>query len=132
VVAIVWQQVSSVFEDASGAPIPVLQPELWQFWIPALFVAIAAEIVFAVVLFRRGWSWGLAIANAVLAALVAIPGVLLTLADAIVNPAFLERLNWDDAEVALVPVLVACFVGVAIWDSIDGFVKARRAAHSAA
>ena len=132
VVAVVWQQVASVFQDAAGDPIPVLQPELWQFWIPALFALVAAEVVFAVVQYRRGWSWGLAIANTVLSALIAIPGVLLALGDEIVNPAFVERTGWDDADTVLVPLIVVMFAGIAIWDSILGFVKARRASRVAA
>ena len=44
---LVWQQLSSVFKDEAGQPIPILQPELWSFWIPYVLVLIGLELAFA-------------------------------------------------------------------------------------
>lgn len=131
--AIVWQQVSSVFVDADGAPIPVLQPQLWSFWLPYALVLIALELAFAVVLYaRRRWGWGLAVVNIVLNVAFVVPALWLTLTGRLVNPEFLDRLGWPDAAITPVlgPILIVVFGGIAVWDSIDGLVKAARASRS--
>lgn len=131
--AIVWQQYSSVFVDAEGAPIPLLQAQLWSFWIPYAFVLIALELVFAVLLYaRRRWSWGMAAVNVVLSIAFVVPALMLTLSGDLVNPEFLERFNWPTEVISPVlgPVLVVVFGGIAAWDMIDGFLKAGRASRA--
>lgn len=127
--ALVWQQFYSVFTDESGQSIPVLQPDLWSFWLPLALVIVAAEIVFCVVLYRlRRWTWPMAIVNVLLNLVFVVPAVWLTLGDRLVNPDFLARLNWPDGGIpVLVPIMVLVFVGVAVGDAIDGIVKAAKA-----
>src|SRR5690606_16829607 len=91
-VAIVLQQFLSVFEDAAGQPIPVLQPELWSFWIPWFLGIILLEIVFAVVLTRTGrWTWPLAIGNVLLGAAFTIPAVWLLAIGQLLNGAYFAQ-----------------------------------------
>lgn len=128
--AIVWQQASSVFEDAAGDPIPVLQPELWSFWVPYAFVLIALELVFAVVLYaRRGWTWWLAGINVLLNVAFVVPAVWLVSQGLVLNQPFVDRLEWREyfSSSVLAPIMIAVFIGVALWDVVDGFLKARRA-----
>lgn len=131
--AIVWQQYSSVFTDAGGRPIPVLQPELWSLWIPYTFGLIALELVFAIVLYRTGWNWPLAIVNVVLNVAFLIPAIWLVVNDRVFNPTFLTKLGWPDdlGMSAIAPIIVLVFVGVSAGDAIDGAVKSRRAAKGA-
>ncbi|MCU1412585.1 MAG: hypothetical protein JWR04_3292 [Rhodoglobus sp.] len=128
--AIVWQQYNSVFTDASGSPIPVLQPDLWTLWIPYVFGLIALELVFAIVLYRTGWNWPLALVNVVLNVAFLVPAIWLVVNDRVLNHAFLSKLGWpDDLGMSVIaPILVLVFVGVAAGDVIDGMVKARRGA----
>jgi hypothetical protein len=132
--AIAWQQFFSVFEDAAGAPVPLLQPELWSLWIPYTYVLIALELVFAIVLYRAGrWTWPLAIVNVVLNVAFLIPAIWLVVTDRVVNPVFLAKLGWpDDVGMSVIaPIIVLVFVGAAAGDAIDGAVKARRASKGA-
>ena len=43
--------------------VPLLDPALWSFWLPYFLALILLEIGFALVLFRTGWTWALAVAN---------------------------------------------------------------------
>jgi len=127
--ALVWQQMSSLFRDAAGQPIPFLQPELWDFWLPYTFVLIGAEIVFAAVLFGRGrWTWPLAFVNVALNVAFTVPVLTLLWRNQLVNPDFLAELSWTNPAPAVVaPILTVAFVAIAIGDSFDGLVKANRA-----
>jgi hypothetical protein len=127
--ALIWQQFNSVFEDAAGNPIPLLDPALWEFWLPYLFVIIALEVVFAVALFAvRGWNWPLAIVNIPLALAGAIPMVWLFVTHQVWNPAFVEHVGWGSNFVELADYITAAVVAiVALADMGDGILKAARA-----
>jgi hypothetical protein len=128
--AIVWQQFYSVFENAAGNPVPLLNPELWSFWLPYFLFLLALEAVFLVVTYRTGtWTWGAAWANVALNLLFAVPAVWLVLGGALFNPEFMNKLGWLQEGRAnfVVPGIVAGVLVVSAWDMIDGFVKARRA-----
>ncbi len=107
-----------------------LDPSLWPVWTTGLFVLLAAEALIAVTVYaRRRWTMPLAAANAVLNA-VLVGGVLWLYAqDRLVNPEFFPALvEGDAAEVTSVvaTVLAFVFVGSGLWDTFDGFRKARR------
>lgn len=72
--AIVWQQFNSVFENADGHPVPLLNPMLWSFWLPYFLLLLALEAIFLVVTYRAGsWKWSAVWANVALNALFAVP-----------------------------------------------------------
>ena len=114
-----------------GVWMQVLHPDLWPGWILALIALQALEVALAIAVYlRHGWSYRLATVNAVLA-LAYVAGTLWLISrDALVNPELivaLTALGGEDLEV-VIPVLIAFFaVGIAIWDAIDGFLKARSA-----
>lgn len=127
--AIVWQQSVSVFTDAAGDPIPFLNPDLWSLWIPWFLGIIVLEILFAILIFRRGWTWTLAIVNVGLNAAFTIPAVWLLRSGQLVNEAYLDAIGWPwggAGDVVLTIVTVAA-VGIAAWDALEGLMKARRA-----
>ena len=71
---LIWQQFNSVFEDAAGNPVPLLNPDLWSFWLPYVLVFTVLELLFAVALYAvRRWNWALAIVNIPLALAGTIP-----------------------------------------------------------
>src|SRR5690606_34982888 len=49
--AVVWQQFRSPVTDDDG-PVPILDPDLWSFWLPLVLVLLVAEMVFEVVKYR--------------------------------------------------------------------------------
>lgn len=132
--AVVWDHlIGFVYFSGGGGWMPFLSPDLWPWWITALFVVIAAEGVLAIAVYAVGrYTWPLATVNLVLNVAIAVPAVWLLAEGRLINPAFWPTVIPDDsaATVSSVTTIVFCFVvaGVAIWDSIDAFLKARRAA----
>lgn len=114
-----------------GTRLPFLHPDLWPWWIGALLVVMAIEAVLAVVVHAAGrWTYPLAVANTVLALVVAVPALWLLMQGQLLNPDFWPTLVTDgEAEnVSRVVATVTGFgiAGIAAWDVIDGFLKARR------
>ena len=121
-----WSWVS----DASGDPVPLLNPALWDFWFPALIALLALQAVFHIVKLAMGrWTISLAIVNTVLLAAVAVPLTVLAVTGSLINPAFAAAIGWPQlAEgdgVAMLAV-AATTILVSGWEAIDGFRKARR------
>lgn len=127
--AIIWQQFNSVFTDPEGNPIPVLNPQLWSFWLPVLLVITALELLFAVALYAIGrWNWALAIVNIVLNLASGITLVWLLVTHQLLNLPFFEEFGWASTVTNLVdPIAAGAVALIAIWDSIDGILKAARA-----
>lgn len=130
---IVWQQFNSFFTDAAGAPIPLLSPALWSGWLPYFLGLIALEMGFAFWLYLRGrWTLTLALVNLALNIAFAVPALWLLLTGQLVNPAFEAAVPVDGSTIANVsgavyPIIAITVVGFALWDAIDGFIKAWRA-----
>ncbi|WP_434994934.1 permease prefix domain 1-containing protein [Arthrobacter sp. Ld5] len=133
---IIWQQLLPAVRDSAGGAVPFLDPGLWSFWIPWFLGLLAAEAVFAVVLYRRGWSWSLAAVNLGLNLAFVVPAVFLWAGDRLLNPAFPAAVGWDpgapEAAGALLGAgILAAILAIVAWDVIEGFLKARRAGLSA-
>ena len=127
--AIVWQQFGVVFRDGVREPIPVLDPALWQFWTPYFLGLLVLEALFAVRIYRHGWTRTLAGLNVLLSLAFTVPMLWLFLSGQLLDPALLEAMRWPWGGVAgpaTVWVIVCTVVGVAAWDVVDGFVKAAR------
>lgn len=127
-VVIVWQQVRPPSFEGPGQEIPVLDPALWSFWLPYFLVLIVLEMLFAVAIYLWGWNWPLAIANLVLNVAFTVPALWLLATEQLFNPAFLDVIGWPwgGAGAVTTTVLVVVFVGIAVWDVIDGVVKTVR------
>ncbi|MGP6176071.1 HAAS signaling domain-containing protein [Microbacterium sp. A196] len=126
------------------AAMPFLNPELWPWWLGGALVLIALEAALAIAVYAgRGWHSGLAVFNTVLAIVFASGAIYLLVTGQLMNPDFLafvvdaggEGFAAGDAEAAgeggifrILAVLTgAVIIGVAAWDIIDGWRKARRA-----
>ena len=89
------------------------------------------EIVFTVAVYLRGhWTYTYAVGNALLGAAFAIPALYLLSNHLLFNPAFVDALadatgEWLQITTVITGVVIAAVV---VWDAIDGFLKARRAA----
>lgn len=128
-VAIVWQQFGVVFRDGVREPIPALDPALWSFWIPYFLVLIVLEMLFAAVVYLRGWTWTWASVNVLLNVAFVVPALWLFLTGHLLDPAILEVIRWpwgDEASTVIVSIIVIVTIGAAAWDAIDGFLRAAR------
>ncbi|WP_395243821.1 permease prefix domain 1-containing protein [Agromyces sp. MMS24-K17] len=126
---LVWQQFGIVWIGGERSSVPLLDPDLWSFWLPYLLVLIALEAAFAVWIYRADWNWANAIVNVVLNAAFAIPVVWLFIEGRLLSPEFVALVEPHldaDAEWVLSVLFVAGIVGVCAWDAIDGIIKAAR------
>lgn len=137
---LVWQHTSFPLHNSAGDRVPLLDPALWAGWMWVLLAVVAAAAAVEVLKFRRGlWTYPLAAGNgAVNLAFLAVIGGL-ALAGNFVNPEFAAAVtaNTDlavgaNGQTWLVANgwIIAAVVGlvVVVWDTVEGFVKARRAA----
>ncbi len=124
---IVWQQ-ADPFTFGAAEAMPILNPDLWSFWLPYFLVLIALEMLFAIAVYAWGWNWWLAVANLALNVAFTVPALWLFATGQLINPEFLEVIGWPWGEASAVTttVLVVVFVGVAIWDVVDGVIKTVR------
>ncbi len=126
--AVLWDH---FFGFVPGMRLPILAEGLWPWWITGLFVAMALEAVLAVAVFVKGrWTLPLAVANTALALAVAVPALWLLMNGQLLDPEFFPTLVTDGEgpTVQQIIEILTGFViaGVAVWDVIDGFLKARR------
>ena len=134
--ALLWVQLQPPIV-LDGAAFPLFDPALWSFWLPWFLAVTVAEIVFAIVLYLRGrWTYGFAAVNALLGAAFAIPAVYLLQNDLLFNPVLVEKVRAATADssnwLEVTGIVIACVVvAVVAWDTIDGFLKARRASRPA-
>lgn len=128
--AIYWQQYASPFRDAAGAVVPVLDPALWSFWLPFFIAVLVAEVVFAIVLYRRGgWTMTFALVNVVLNVAFTVPAVILLRTGRLLNGEVVQQFSPNTQIIGVLTTLITLvIIGVAVSDVIAGFVKARRAA----
>ncbi|MEV0004930.1 permease prefix domain 1-containing protein [Micromonospora sp. NPDC050980] len=114
-----------------GSRLPVLDPALWSFWLPALIAVLGASIGLEVAKYRAGrWTWPLVAVNVLLNLAFAGPVLWLLLTDRLLNPDLIDRFAWlrDGGADDVVRIAAAVTVLIAIWDVVDSVVKARRAA----
>lgn len=131
--AVVWDRfVGLAYLAEADGWMPALAPALWPGWILGLFVLIALEIALAVWVYVQGrWTWASATANAALNVAFVVPLLWLLTRDELLNPAVFPALLPAESAQTVMTILTLLLgfgaVGVAAWDTVDGFLKARRA-----
>lgn len=128
--AVLWDRfIGMVWLD--GRPWMVLDPGFWPWGAAWLLAVIALSALLAIAVFvRRRWTVALAVCNAVLSFVFAVPAVWLLLTDRLMNVSLLAAHVPGDAVLALKAVLGVFVVGIPLWSIIDAFVKARRSGRS--
>jgi hypothetical protein len=129
--ALVWQQVASSVHDAAGDRVPVLQPDLWSFWLPFYLALAGLQIVFFVAVARRGrWTWPLVGVAGLLDLAFALPAMWLVLDGRLLNQEFFDLVDWPEGGHPTGGAALAIALGIAVisvWDLIDKGIKAWRA-----
>lgn len=135
-VALGWQAISSNFEEADGTPIPVINPDLWSFWLPYLIALAVLTAIFAVVLYRVGrWTWPLVVVNAIITIATIGPIIWLVSTGIALNPDYLDRLGWADFVAPGSPaatITAIALVAIGGWAIADSVIKTVQADRSAA
>lgn len=125
-----WQHVQP-WIAGDGTRLPMLDPALWSFWLPALIVVLVAMVALEVAKYRAGrWTWPLVAVNAVLDLAFAVPVAGLLLTDRLLNPALVERFAWlrEGGTQDVTRIVVVGVAAVTVWDLVESVVKARRQA----
>ncbi|GIJ22660.1 HAAS signaling domain-containing protein [Micromonospora lutea] len=124
-----WQHFQSVM--GAGDRLPILDPALWSFWLPALLIVLVASIGLELAKYRAGrWTWPLVAVNAVLNLAFAAPAIWLLITDRLLNPEFVDQFAWlrDGGFDTVARISVVSIIVITLWDVVDSAVKARRSA----
>ncbi|MDL9981605.1 permease prefix domain 1-containing protein [Microbacterium candidum] len=129
--AVIWDSILGL-TYLDGQWTPFLDPALWPWWIVGLFALLVAVAAVNVAVYRRGaWTYRLATLHGILD-LIGAGGALFLLANGrLVNPdvvAAIARTGGADLPHILGALLAVGIAGIALWDAIDAFLRARRAA----
>jgi len=130
--AILWDHFIGFAYTSEGGWVSFLAPELWPWWIGALFVLMVFEALLAISVYAKGrWDIGSATINLFLNLTVAGGSLWLLSQQQLVNPEFFPSVMPADSAETVYTVVTVLFgfgiVAIAAWDSIDAFLKAGRA-----
>ncbi|NLU65510.1 hypothetical protein HCA61_25105 [Rhodococcus sp. HNM0563] len=119
----------SAYRYPDGSSIPILDPDLWSFWLPALIAVLVLSAVFEVVKYAVGhWTVTLAVVNTVLNLLFTIPLVWLASIDRLFQPDYFEAAFGDTGDSMRVAntIVIVVAIGVAVWEIGEGWWKVLR------
>ena len=131
--AILWDHFVGFAYTTEGGWVSFLAPELWPWWIGALLVLMVLEALLAISVYAKGrWDIGSATVNLFLNLTVAGGALWLLTQQQLINPEFFPSVMPADSAETVYTIVTVLFgfgiVAIAAWDSIDAFLKARRAA----
>lgn len=127
---LVWDQlIGTIYLE--GRWMSFLSPELAPWWLGGLLLIMAIEAVMQIVVYlTRRWTLPLAVANLILNIVVAVPAIWLLTQGMLLNPEFWHTVIPEpdtDKVFGIISVLTGFgIVGIAVWDTIDAFLKAHR------
>lgn len=126
-----WQHFRSWVSDEAGGSIPVIDPALWRSWLPVLIAVLVCQIVLAVVRYRAGgWTVPLVGMKLALDLAFAVPLAWLVLSDRLLNPDFVQRVDWlrDGANLDTVYRVALVVVALVLaWNTVGNLRAAQRA-----
>ena len=126
--AIIAQQLQPWPHGGNDSGLPVLNPDLWQGWLPFLLVVICAGICLDLWKHRHGWTWGAVVGTAITSIAFSVPVAWLALESRLLNPEFLEAVELGAAgRDALHLAIAAGATCVAVWEIGEAALARRRA-----
>lgn len=112
----------------SSPELPILNPELWDLAIPAALGLMVVSLGFSLFKLRaRRWTRGMAIFNGLLNLSFALLWLRVLTVTGVLNPDFVAERSIDDWLVPAGVITAATIAAICVWDTIDGFSKARDA-----
>jgi hypothetical protein len=130
--ALLWDRFVGVVHLADVGWTSFFAADLWPWWIGSLFVLMVLEALLAISVYAKGrWEIGSATINLFLNLTVAGGALWLLVNRRLIDPAFFATVIPEDSAqtVDAVVTIVVGFgiVAIAAWDTVDAFLKARRA-----
>jgi hypothetical protein len=128
---LLWQRDGGPFAGLDAGPL--LDPQVWDLWLPVVVVVLAAGVVLEMVRLRVGTQRWVAVAAIALNVVVAVPFVLVLLGQPLLNVEVMDAL-WpgrDAADGTLDAALAAGVLLVLGWDCVEE-VRAVDASHRSA
>ncbi len=129
IAAVCWDRFAG-FVQLDGTGIPVLEPTRWLVWLGILLVLTVAGTVLGIALYRRGrWTTALAAANAALAVVAGVVGVVLLVSGTLLNSAFFQAVaptRPESAQQTTTMIGVVIVIVIAVWSAADGVIKSVR------
>lgn len=130
IVAALLQREFSAYRDAGGAPIQMLDVDLWSFWMPALLGVLGLTIVLDIAKYAIGrWTTVLAAVNTVLNILFVVPLMWLATSGRLFEAAYFDAEFPGDGTEAMrlfTQAVIAIAVVVAAWEVGAGWLKVLR------
>ncbi|HKX23751.1 MAG TPA: hypothetical protein VJM46_00795 [Candidatus Saccharimonadales bacterium] len=126
-----WVALSPIIHLKDGAPL--LNPELWNFWMPVFFVLTGLTLVQEAAQAKIGnWTTTLVVTNALLSVASLVFLVALLSTQQVINPAYVEAWGWnksegfDEAMRWTGAIAVASTIGIYVWEIAQSMVLNRR------
>lgn len=129
-----WQQIRSPVAGG-GKQVPILNPEMWNLWIPLIFCWLVLNVFYVIWMYRHGrWTFRGAFLNTLFNLAIAVPIIWLSLSGQFLNIEFFKNIGVEDQFRAGgfgSFMLAAGIAAMFIWDMADSFIRAdkRRIAH---
>lgn len=121
------------WRDGGSEALPILDPDLWSLWVPALIAILLAMIGLEIAKWRIGhWTISLAASNIALALAFAAPTIWLAASDRLLNPDLLPVVsNHIDDFDGINTVVIVAVAAITLWDIVDCWRKVARQERSA-
>jgi hypothetical protein len=115
--------------QAENGPVPFLNPDLWNFWLPLLFVILSLTLVHEIFKLKTGnWTRPLMVTNVILCLISILYIAALVMTQDVINPAFLATIEnnmtlselqntvtWAAWSVNITAAILIC---IYIWDIV--------------
>lgn len=128
---LLWQRFRSPYEDADG-PVPLFDPDLWDLWVPVLFVLVLATLALEGWKYAVGrWTVPLVVVNLLVNVAYVVYFAVLFSSEDVWNPAYAaevaERTDFQLLDSPILPITMASIVAICLWDTAESIVKLRQA-----
>ena len=132
IAVLVLQHFRSWVEGPGGDDVPVLDPDLWSFWLPLLIAVLVVSMAFEVVKYRIGsFTWPVVAGTAVISLGWVVPFVYLAANDMLLGREFVAALDITPSTLDTINLgIVVVGVAVEVGTVIDAVVKNRKASRT--
>jgi hypothetical protein len=133
---LIWIALPFALDRLQGHPltVPILHPNLWNFWLPVFFIIMALTLVHEVFKLKIGnWTPALTAANVILGLVSIVYIAALVTSQDVINPEFLASLDNTTGSAELretvrwsIGISAAVVAGIYVWSMIDSIRLSRK------